>query len=219
MNKVHLLEKDKSVCSLIECNVSIYEALLYNLFHDLQLLSNGELRVCLVANFLDFNSRGKFGQGELASHPVDLEDTLHLESEAQFWPERLTYQVSNDRAHHIGASQWQAALLHDLGRAVFCDVTGCNHDFGLIGIGDQVHCTAHALEDFARNHIVGQIAIGAHLESLEESELAAHVKTHLQRDLLQELIHRRDHLGSYRMTRCYQMSRHRGPMSLSLCQH
>lgn len=55
---------------------------LYNLFHDLQLRGNVEHRICLAAHLLDFNTRSQLRQGELATRPVHLEDTLYSKSEA-----------------------------------------------------------------------------------------------------------------------------------------
>lgn len=46
-------------------------------------------------------------------------------------------------------------------------MAGCNNDLGLVGVGDQIHGAAHSLEDFAGDHVVGQIAVSAHLKSLD----------------------------------------------------
>ena len=40
-------------------------------------------------------------------------------------------------------------------------------DLRLVRVRDQVHGTAHALEDLAGDHVVGQVAVGADLECLE----------------------------------------------------
>lgn len=39
-------------------------------------------------------------------------------------------------------------------------------DFRLVGIRDEIHGAAHALEDFAGDHVVGEVAVGADLEGL-----------------------------------------------------
>jgi HD superfamily phosphodiesterase len=78
----------------------------------------------------------------------------------------LTYQISDDSAHDIGSGQRKAALLHDLGRSILGDMAGSNHDLGLVGIGDQIHGTAHTLEYLSWDHVVGQVTVGAHLQGL-----------------------------------------------------
>lgn len=75
-----------------------------------------------------------------------------------------TYQISNDGADNIGARQRQTALLHDLRRSILGDMAGGYHNLGIVGVGDQVHCSSHSLEYLAGDHVVGQITVGAHLQ-------------------------------------------------------
>jgi hypothetical protein len=45
-------------------------------------------------------------------------------------------------------------------------MAGSHDDLRLVGIRDEIHGAAHAFEDFAGDHIVGQVAVGADLEGL-----------------------------------------------------
>lgn len=58
-------------------------------------------------------------------------------------------------------------MLHNLGRAVLGNMLGGDDNLGVVGVGNEVHSAAHPLEDFARNHEVGQIPIGTDLQGLE----------------------------------------------------
>lgn len=74
-----------------------------------------------------------------------------------------THQVRNDRANAVRTSQGQAAVRHDLWRSVLGRVAGSHHNLGLIGVRNQVHGTSHTLEDFSRDHVVGQVTLCTHL--------------------------------------------------------
>ncbi|KAK1240570.1 hypothetical protein MKX07_004598 [Trichoderma sp. CBMAI-0711] len=65
----------------------------------------------------------------------------------------------------------QAALLDNLGRAVLADVLGGDNDFGVLGVGDEVHGAAHALEELARDHEVGEVAGLADLQGAEDGHV------------------------------------------------
>lgn len=80
--------------------------------------------------------------------------------------EMVTYQVSNDCADNASTSQWQAAALNNLGLAVLGNVFCGNDNLGVVWIGDQIHGSAHALEDLAGNHVIGQVAGSTDLKSL-----------------------------------------------------
>ena len=80
---------------------------------------------------------------------------------------RDTYQVGDDRANNIGPSQRQTALLNNLRRTILGDMARRDDNLRLVWVRDQVHGTAHALEDLAGDHVVGQVAVGADLECLE----------------------------------------------------
>lgn len=135
------------------------------LFHDLKCIGNGELGIRLALYFFHLNTRSKLRQCEFSGGPVHLEDTLYF---CQFWlainQGRRTYQVCNDGANNLGTSQRQSALLYNLRRSIFSDMARGNHDLGLVRVRDQIHCSSHTLEYLAGNHIVGQVAIGTHLQ-------------------------------------------------------
>ena len=45
-------------------------------------------------------------------------------------------------------------------------MAGGYNNLGLVGVGDQVHGSAHTLEYLAGDHVICQVAVSAHLESL-----------------------------------------------------
>lgn len=61
--------------------------------------------------------------------------------------------------------------MDDLGRAVFGDVLRGDNDFGVVRVGHQIHGAAHALEDLARDHVIGKIASRADLERSENGHV------------------------------------------------
>lgn len=83
-------------------------------------------------------------------------------------------------------------------------------DLRLVRVGDQVHGTAHALEDLAWDHVVGKIPVRAYLEGLEMLVSGGFLLAELVH-LLPEWRRLRVRRGSYRMIRCCRMSRLRGP--------
>lgn len=47
-------------------------------------------------------------------------------------------------------------------------MAGCDHNLGLVWVGDKIHSAAHAFEDLSRDHVVGQVTVGAYLKSLRK---------------------------------------------------
>lgn len=44
----------------------------------------------------------------------------------------------------------------------------CDHNLGLVWVGDKIHSATHALEYLARDHVVRQVTVGAYLQSLKK---------------------------------------------------
>lgn len=59
---------------------------------------------------------------------------------------------------------------------------GGDDDLGVVGVGDEIHCAAHPFEDFAGDHVVGQIADCTDLEGLGllESEMRGVWRTYAE---------------------------------------
>jgi hypothetical protein len=102
-----------------------------DLLHSAQVVSDVELGISLLLDLVNSDAGRQLGQRQLALGAVDLEDA----------------EVSDDGADTACAGEGQSAVLHDLAHAVLVDVVGGNDNLGLVGVGDEVHGAAHALED------------------------------------------------------------------------
>lgn len=109
---------------------------------DVHLLKIGrhlERRLRLGLDLLDSDALGHLLQGQ-ALDTVDIEDS----------------QVGDDGGDALLAGEREGALVEDLGVALLVDVLHGDDDLGLLGVGDEVHGAADAL-DLAGKHEVGEI--------------------------------------------------------------
>jgi hypothetical protein len=107
--------------------------------HLLQILRNLEWRFCLTPNLLDTDAlRMLFECQTLRAIAIEYR------------------QIRDDCAHTLLACERERALIQDLRIALFVNVFHCDDDFGLCGVGDEVHGAADAF-DFAGKHEVCEI--------------------------------------------------------------
>lgn len=104
--------------------------------HLLQALTNPKRRLRLTPNLINRHPLGMLDQCQ-ALHTIALKHR----------------QISNNRADALLACERECTLLEDLGVALLVDVFHGDDDFGLCGVGDEVHGAADAF-DFAGEHEV-----------------------------------------------------------------
>lgn len=93
----------------------------------------------------------------------------------------MTYQLSDNSRHTTSTGQRQTALLLNLADTILIHMIGENHNLGLIGVGDQIHSTAHSLEHFSRNHVVCQVTVSADLQSSQHGDIDVTTSDHSER--------------------------------------
>jgi hypothetical protein len=125
-----------------------------SLLHRPNILLHLKLRICLLPHLLNTDTRRQLSKSQATLHPIDLENT----------------KIRDDRTDNLRSRQRQCTLLDNLRAAVFRHVVGSDNDLGLVRVADQIHRAAHALEDFAGDHEIGEVARGGDLERLWRGE-------------------------------------------------
>merc|ERR1712070_23272 len=134
------------------------------LLHAAERLRYVELGTSLLLNFLELDVRGELGQSEFTLLPINLEDG----------------QVRHNGADHPRTGKRKRAVLHDLRSPVLVYMVGQDNNLGGVGVSNEIHCATHALEDFAGDHVVSQVAVRAHLKRAEHADVDVTTADHTE---------------------------------------
>lgn len=162
--------------------------LILPLIHPLQVISHLKWCIRLGLDLIDLDTRRKFRQCESTDLSVYLEDTLSPNVSTHMIPlsslqttgRVTTYQVCNNRTNNTRTRQWQRAHAHNLGAAILGHMVRRHDNLGLVRVRHQVHGTAHTLEHFTGDHVVGQVAIGADLQRAEDGHVDVAAANHAE---------------------------------------
>lgn len=145
----------------INSRLQVMESCMHHLKRS-QVLSDLERSGSLAADLLDGHALGGLGQGQTLGW-ADVEDS----------------QIGDDLPDAAGTSEGECALGQDLGVALLIGVFHGDDHLGLLGVGDEVHGAADAL-DLTGEHEVSQVTVLADLQGAEHGEIDAASADHTE---------------------------------------
>mmetsp|Transcript_48259 Transcript_48259/g.71944 ORF Transcript_48259/g.71944 Transcript_48259/m.71944 type:complete len:404 (+) Transcript_48259:227-1438(+) len=138
---------------------------IHNIVHQWDRLGDSlEVSICSFTDLFQSNPRSNFNQREACTTLLITVKYTH---------------VCNDAIHNFVSRQRQRTCLQHLGRSILGRVVHCDHNTRARST-DEVHCTAHTLDEFSWNDPIGQVTFGTALETAQDGQIDVTSANHVE---------------------------------------